>query len=109
MKLLIIAVMLSAAIQVECAEASNSVANVVNDSYADNPFPTRNDVLATLQRIDLKFVASESGRDNWKEFLPLLEQVVKSQLSVSNRHEMVKVESVILEWMPLPANMISTR
>lgn len=103
MKLLIIAVMLSAAIQVECAEASNSVANMVNDSYADNPFPTRNDVLATLQRIDLKFVASESGRDNWKEFLPLLEQVVKSQLSVSNRHEMVKVESVILEWMTLYA------
>ena len=100
MKLLIIAAMLSVAVQAECAEVSNSVAN---DGSADNPFPTRNDVLATLQRIDLKFVASESGRDNWKEFIPILERVVKSQSSVSNRQEMLSIEFEILEWLTVYA------
>jgi len=103
MKLLIIAVMLSAAIHVECAEASNSVANAVGDCSEGVMFPTRSEVRLTFRRIDLKFVASEPGRDNWKEFIPFLERIVKSQSSVSNRQEMLNVEFEILEWLTVYA------
>ena len=96
MKTLIIVTMLSVAVQAECAEVSNSVAN---DGSASNTFPTRNEVRITFRRIDLKFVASEPGRDNWKEFIPFLERIVKSQSAVSNQQEMLNVEFEALEWL----------
>ena len=103
MKTIILAAVLFAAFHAECAVASNSVANAVGDCSEGVTFPTRSEVRITFRRIDLKFVASEPGRDNWKEFIPILERVVKSQSSVSNRQEMLSIEFEILEWLTVYA------
>jgi hypothetical protein len=103
MMTIILAAVLFAAFHAECAVASNSVANAVGDCSEGVTFPTRSEVRITFRRIDLKFVASESGRDNWKEFIPFLERVVKSQSSVSNRQEMLSIEFEILEWLTVYA------
>ena len=79
MKTIILAAVLFAAFHAEWAVASNSVANAIGDCSEGVAFPTRSEVRTTFRDIDLKFVASESGRDNWKEFIPILERVVKSQ------------------------------
>jgi len=103
MKNMFLWAILSVVVQAECAEVSNSVANAVGDCSEGVTFPTRSEVRITFRRIDLKFVASESGRDNWKEFIPILERVVKSQSSVSNRQEMLSIEFEILEWLTVYA------
>ena len=100
---IILAAVLFAAFHAECAVASNSVANTVGDCSEGVTFPTRSEVRITFRRIDLKFVASEPGRDNWKEFIPILERAVKLQSSVSNRQEMLSIEFEILEWLTVYA------
>lgn len=101
MKTIILAAMLSAVLVGECNDMTNRVAHAIGDESAVCTFPTINEARAECKRINLRFVASETGRDNWKDFIPLLERVVKSQSSVSNRHEMLKIEFEILEWATL--------
>ena len=108
MKWLFIAAMVSVSFPDEpsedsCEESSSMREKIEQEAILSKIFITRNEVRTTFRRIDLKFVASESGRDNWKEFIPILERVVKSQSSVSNRQEMLSIEFEILEWLTVYA------
>ena len=103
MKTIILAAMLSAVLVGECNDMTNRVAHAIGDESAVCTFPTINEARAECKRINLRFVASETGRDNWKDFIPLLERVVKSQSSVSNRQEMLSIEFEILEWLTVYA------
>ena len=86
-----------------CEESSSMREKIEHEAMLSKIFITKNEVRAIFRRIDLKFVASEHGRDNWKEFIPILERVVKSQSSVSNRQEMLSIEFEILEWLTVYA------
>ena len=86
-----------------CEESSSMREKIEHEAMLSKIFITKNEVRAIFRRIDLKFVASEPGRDNWKEFIPILERVVKSQSSVSNRQEMLSIEFEILEWLTVYA------
>ena len=108
MKWLFIAAMVSVSFPDEpsedsCEESSSMREKIEQEAILSKIFITRNEVRTTFRRIDLKFVASEPGRDNWKEFIPILERVVKSQSSVSNRQEMLSIEFEILEWLTVYA------
>ncbi|MBR2355259.1 MAG: hypothetical protein IKJ45_17405 [Kiritimatiellae bacterium] len=108
MKWLFIAAMVSVSFPDEpsedsCEESSSMREKIEHEAMLSKIFITKNEVRAIFRRIDLKFVASEPGRDNWKEFIPILERVVKSQSSVSNRQEMLSIEFEILEWLTVYA------
>ena len=103
MKTWIFTAVIFAVLQGECANVNNHVGNVANNDSDSRRFPTRSEAYVRLRDIDIKFVASEPGRDNWKDFIPLLEQVVEFQPTVSNRQEMLNVEFEIVEWMTILA------
>ena len=103
MKTWIFTAVIFAVLQGECANVNNHVGNVANNDSDSRRFPTRSEAYVRLRDIDIKFVAAEPGRDNWKDFIPLLEQVVEFQPTVSNRQEMLNVEFEIVEWMTILA------
>ena len=71
----------------------------VNFKFTKLGFPTENETYKKLERISINFAQSPLGRDNWKDFIPLMEKVVKYQNSVTNSIVKVNVEYDILERM----------
>ena len=57
----------------------------------------------TLSEIKINFVRAAPGRDNWKDFIPLMERIVISQEMASNTVDMLNVESLVLEKFSLYA------
>ena len=51
----------------------------------------------SLFDIKVNFVQATPGKDNWKDFIPLMERVVKAQTDSTNEVDVINAETVVLE------------
>ena len=62
-----------------------------------------NEAERSLSEIKSNFVRAASGRDNWKDFIPLMERIVTDQETSSNVVEVLNAELLVLEKFTLYA------
>lgn len=62
-----------------------------------------NEAERSLSEIKINFVRAAPGRDNWKDFIPLMERIVTDQETSSNVVEVLNAELLVLEKFTLYA------